>query len=385
MGSPDRSGQAIIPLKIKIFIMMKHNFTERAKTALYSDGDLQIPILFLYTYDSIPHELLYRIKYNVDAVIDYCIQTYNLQADDYIVYEHRNSDTDTDTEENQYIHKREKTYVFFLKHGLICECNDYKISFYYNSLTVKLECEKIIEFANTCKIVDKEKKKFFMITKEYNSLDLSEFEVKNCDFEIEKHYNDDFLEIDAIIKKSLDEKNKNGMILLHGVYGTGKTYYLRHLISNINRKFIYLPLYLIDSISSPEFLPFIADHPNSILILEDCENLLLHREHGNMHTNALSNLLNLGDGLLGDALCINIICTFNANIKKVDDAFLRKGRMLARYEFKELAANKATILATQLGKKIPHNQSLSLADIYNLDDKNFQNKKQTIGFTQSIE
>jgi hypothetical protein len=111
-------------------------------------------------------------------------------------------------------------------------------------------------------------------------------------------YNDDFLDIHKLITDSLMSKGKNGLILLHGIYGSGKTYYLRHLMSNIDRKFIYFPLNMIDSISLPEFLPFISQQPNAVLILEDCESLLAPRERGMGNASALSNLLNLGDGLL---------------------------------------------------------------------------------------
>jgi hypothetical protein len=138
---------------------------------------------------------------------------------------------------------------------------------------------------------------------------------------------------------------------------------------------------MISSISSPEFLPFISRQPNSILILEDCESLLVHRENGLGNGSALSNLLNLGDGLLSDALSINVICTFNADIKKIDDAILRKGRLLARYEFKELHLSKARFLAQKIGKNANIDHPMTVSDIYNFDDTSFENKSaKSIGF-----
>ena len=139
---------------------------------------------------------------------------------------------------------------------------------------------------------------------------------------------------------------------------------------------------MVESISSPEFLPFISHQPDSVLILEDCESLLVHRENGLNNASSLSNLLNLGDGLLSDALSINAICTFNAGIKKIDDAILRKGRLLARYEFKELEINKAKVLAKKIGKnenKVDH--PMTVSEIYNLDDQSFENiQVRKVGF-----
>jgi hypothetical protein len=44
-------------------------------------------------------------------------------------------------------------------------------------------------------------------------------------------YNDDFLEIDEIICRSISQP-RSGLILLHGHPRTGKTSYIKHLISS---------------------------------------------------------------------------------------------------------------------------------------------------------
>ena len=138
---------------------------------------------------------------------------------------------------------------------------------------------------------------------------------------------------------------------------------------------------MIESLNSPDFLPFISQQPNSVLILEDCESILIHRENGYSNASALSNLLNLGDGLLSDALAINVICTFNSGLKKIDDAVLRKGRLLARYEFKELEIPKARILAEKIGKKVKIEHPMTVSDIYNLDERSFENTpSKSVGF-----
>jgi hypothetical protein len=213
------------------------------------------------------------------------------------------------------------------------------------------------------------------------SFELAAFDVKPFEIDIHSHYNDDFSGVHETICNSLAEKSKNGLILLHGKYGSGKTYYLRHLVSTIDRKFIYFPLNMIEAINSPEFVPFISEHSNSVLILEDCESLLVPRETGYNNASALSNLLNLGDGLLSDALSVNLICTFNAGIRKIDDAILRKGRLLARYEFKELEVPKARSLAKKLGKDISIDKPTTVADIYNCEEKSYANEATSpVGF-----
>jgi ATP-dependent 26S proteasome regulatory subunit len=48
----------------------------------------------------------------------------------------------------------------------------------------------------------------------------------------------------------------------------------------------------------------------------------------------LINILNNSDGLLSDELCIKFICTFNAPLKDIDEALLRKGRLAAGMSLK---------------------------------------------------
>ena len=257
-----------------------------------------------------------------------------------------------------------------------------KINILYNINISITEVFEIAAIADECKIIEKDPtKEFSMIVRSDERLKLYNYVVKPFEINIEENYNNDFAGINEIITHSLTDNNKNGLILLHGSYGSGKTYYIRHLIRSVNKKFIYLPLHMLHCLADPEFLPFITKHENSVLIIEDCENILMHGEDGNPNANALSNLLNLSDGLLSDALSLNIICTFNANLTKIDDALLRKGRIIARYKFRELEITKAQYLADKLEKNIVIDKPTLLSNIYNAESQSYENiKTNKIGF-----
>ncbi|MEJ7658644.1 MAG: hypothetical protein WKG07_02960 [Hymenobacter sp.] len=64
--------------------------------------------------------------------------------------------------------------------------------------------------------------------------------------------------------------------------------------------------------ADPEFINLLHDNANSILLIEDAEELLTKRSATG--SNAVSNLLNLSDGLLSDGFHIQIVCTFNADL-----------------------------------------------------------------------
>ena len=80
----------------------------------------------------------------------------------------------------------------------------------------------------------------------------------------------------------------------------------------------------------------------------------------------MTNLLNLSDGLLNDMLNLQIICTFNVDLKKLDSALLRPGRLIARKEFKALSELDANLLAQRLGIKHHFKGPATLGEIYAL-------------------
>jgi hypothetical protein len=197
------------------------------------------------------------------------------------------------------------------------------------------------------------------------------------------NYNDDFLKIHQAIIKRLSKKSDKGLVLLHGKPGTGKTSYIRYLISKLNKSVFFLPPNMASAITNPDLISILIDNPNSVFVIEDAENIIMDREkEGN---SPVSALLNISDGLLADCLNIQIICSFNTDISKIDNALMRKGRLIAKYEFKELELEKAKQLSQKLGFNTHLTGPMTLAAIYNQTDQEFQNKniRPSIGFRVS--
>lgn len=208
---------------------------------------------------------------------------------------------------------------------------------------------------------------------------LEELTVNKSTQNIELNYNDDFLAIHHVIKKRLSQNNDKGIVVLHGKPGTGKTSYIRFLVTQIKKKVIFLPPNMTNSILGPELISLLISNPNSILVIEDAETVIMKRDLNGQ--SAVSTLLNLSDGLLSDCLNIQIICSFNTNLTNVDQALLRKGRLIAKYEFKELDIKKGQILSDKLGFNTTINNSLNLSEIYNQNEGCFSIENQKlIGF-----
>lgn len=211
------------------------------------------------------------------------------------------------------------------------------------------------------------------------------FEIKKPNLNLELNYGEAFMPVHEKIVAALSTKDKQGVLLLHGVPGSGKTHYIRYLINTLQEKeLIYVPPDMAYALSSPDFLPFLMKHSNAVLIIEDAENIIRDRQF--QDNQAVANLLNLSDGLLGDCLNLQIIATFNSDITKIDAALLRKGRLIAEWKFDKLPADQAQKLSDQLGFTTKITEPMTLAEIYGQSDeigslsgKNTENKKK-IGF-----
>lgn len=197
---------------------------------------------------------------------------------------------------------------------------------------------------------------------------------------IEDNYNDDFKAVHQTILKRLSQKNDKGLVLLHGKPGTGKTSYIRYIITSVKKNVIFLPPNLASEITNPNLISILIDNPNSIFVIEDAENIIVDREKEGH--SPVSALLNISDGLLSDCLNIQIICSFNTDITKVDSALMRKGRLIAKYEFKELEPEKATALSLKLGFTAGFSAPATLTAVYNQEEMDFHPVKRlnAIGF-----
>ena len=207
-------------------------------------------------------------------------------------------------------------------------------------------------------------------------------EINAVNIDIENNYNDDFKPIYEDIVNFLEsDERKSGLIVLNGEPGTGKTYFIRHLITKCPNNYILIPPSIASNLASPEFMTFLVENKDSVFILEDCESVIKDRSIADF-ANAVSAVLNMSDGLMSDIFNGKFICTFNADINQVDEAILRKGRCFAEYEFGKLCKDKATKLLRHLGNDMDAESDMTLADIYNYNVKNVEGAKSNkkIGF-----
>lgn len=208
----------------------------------------------------------------------------------------------------------------------------------------------------------------------------SENDIKPTIVDIKENYNDDFEKIHEDTVNFLNDRS-SGLLLFYGKPGAGKTSYIRHLCSTVPKKYIVVPNSIASRLGDPDLISFITDNTDSVFILEDCEQLLEDRAE-NVFNSSINTILNMSDGLLSDVCNIKFICTFNAPINKIDPALLRKGRCIAKYEFKELCEEKVKVLNEKYNLGHTEIKPMTLAEVYNPDTPDYTENREVckIGF-----
>jgi len=243
-------------------------------------------------------------------------------------------------------------------------------------LEEQINLEEFVKFERT-----KKKANIQLVKSDMGHLDTEEYDLYVAPMDLELNYGSPFLRVHEAIVNRLNKSNDKGIILLHGDPGTGKTSYIKHLTTLVTDKdILFIPPSMAEMLSEPSIIPFLMDHKNSILIIEDAERVIADRE-GNGSPAGVSNILNLTDGILGDCLNIQVIATFNMKREKIDQALLRKGRLIAEHKFENLSVMDTNKLLKHIEKDFKSKESMCLADIYNIDIEVYKTpNKSKIGF-----
>jgi hypothetical protein len=153
-------------------------------------------------------------------------------------------------------------------------------------------------------------------------------------------------------EKQTMEKS-GGITILDGPPGTGKSTLIAQLMRRLYKTHVFYVLSVAqhESLSHPSMVEFwqrqSGRHPKDVkvIVMEDAEKILLQRRSEN--NEAVSALLNIADGLIGQMLRVHVLSTLNQGMEYLDPAILRPGRLRSYRYIGLLSRSEAETLAAK--------------------------------------
>jgi len=255
----------------------------------------------------------------------------------------------------------------------------FEVFYYLNDIEViKNILDKLKKYSSSFK-EDKLKRNVYVLGKTGSSFTLKQLPKKvNNPFQPD-HYSKAVNNKIELIKKELPKKEPCGRLtILTGVPGSGKTHLIKSILSEIDMKYIFVPPSLVDNISDPDFISTLIDNYEDdfigydrvtgeavydekdskscfVLVIEDADSALIDRDKfkETVSLKGISNILNLGDGLVGSLVDIRILATTNYKKEDLDPAILRNGRLLTCIECNYISYEQCKTIWEKKLKKVP--------------------------------
>ena len=182
------------------------------------------------------------------------------------------------------------------------------------------------------------------------------------------------------------------LLLWHGDPGTGKTNAIRSLLGEWRawaefqfvtdpEAFLSNPGYLLATIGGPQRRREIGPADRwKIVVLEDAGEFLAP-DAKHLKGQALSRLLNVCDGVLGQAMRALVLVTTNESLGHLHPALARPGRCLAEIDFERFDRRHITAWCEARGMAPPDWPAASLAELYaHVDGRPVAPARRVIGF-----
>ena len=178
------------------------------------------------------------------------------------------------------------------------------------------------------------------------------------------------------------------MLFLNGPPGTGKTYLLKSFISHMQDKFcpviISNPLLFLKTNAYYRVIDYLSDEKRPLMFICEDSDVIVSEEARDMYPDEFSSLANLTSGLIGTGRRDLFLFTFNRDVIKISDAFLRECRCSGNIYVGNMDSETIETFTQKHGIPNEIKAPCTLADAYanllGFQKKELMMKKKSIGF-----
>lgn len=225
--------------------------------------------------------------------------------------------------------------------------------------------EALVEDGSIIKHTPPKRARIGVLIQDRNGFGITYNDLPPLNMDISLMYGEGFNVVSDRIVECVSNPEYTGLIILHGEPGTGKTSYIKWLSGVATRHMVFVPPDMVEALTKPAFIDFLLENRGLTFIVEDAEASLSPRLGSS--NSIVSSILNLSNGILGDILQSQFICTFNTPLTNIDSALLRPGRLLVKHEFNKLSTEEANRYLKSIDSDFIAKGPMSLAELTNLD------------------
>jgi len=333
-----------------------------------TDGDISIDKFFAYRYSSFASVYTIPCVCDVEKTLENLLMNFSLDSNAILLTFERAS-----KEDFAKVDYNRSVYLVEVQPYMLVVLSSSKMEIYYSAN--RFDRTDLVKVHGMIVKSGKEdsglESGLYLLSFEDSDYCIKKVDFEQVDQDIDKFYNVDFKKFNEKVKEFLQSDSRSGIVLLYGEAGTGKSLYLRYLVSNLQKRFILIPPKLYSHLSSINLYLYLRGLEGSVLILEDCSSMII----GHIKNSPISEFLSFAEGLLGNYV-YKILCTITAKEHQINFSYLIKASEILKYSFEPLTLSRARDLIKELGIQKQIDKPIALRQIF----KNKDIKKRKLGF-----
>ena len=305
---------------------------------------------------------------------------YAIEIDEYLLNEANSVNSTIDVFDIELVNERKFLKIndgIYVSYTIINKNSENSfvnnVSIYYKSIDDLVDVNRITEDIIDLELaLDATQSKLNSAFLTDEGIEIEPVNKLELDEKIDAYYSKETLKSINRLTKTL-KKTDNGLSILYGARGTGKTSLINHLCNKLNKQFVYIPNAMIEAFPNNDVAEFLKANQDTIIVLDDCETVLTDMySKSNIY---VSNIMQMLDGILSQSVKLNIITIFNAEREdEICETLLNSNSLIDVVNFTLLSEVESNNLSETLNLNKVFTNNNRMVDVLKGKNKSFNKK-----------